>query len=250
MRLSFIILWSLCPFFLLSWTQERVNGDSGAGLHWCTSRVNIWLNEDGSSKISGGKDLDALRTAMDVWNSVECNHPELVEVGLTQDRDKHGKGTPARNFIVWRTRDEWEQAGYSFSALAMTTLWYDPGSGRVYKGTMEFNDTQNWSVGTPVTGTDVWNTASHEFGHFIGMDHSKDPNATMYPYTGGHDMVKRDLNNDDINGICSIYSKPYKDCSDNGCGCTNGSGSISMGMVALLLLILLVFVLRSKAGEY
>jgi len=51
---------------------------------------------------------------------------------------------------------------------------------------------------------DLESVAVHEIGHLLGLDHSSDSNAVMYskipPGT-----VKRDLAQDDIDGIHALY---------------------------------------------
>lgn len=52
------------------------------------------------------------------------------------------------------------------------------------------------------TATTLFQTAMHEFGHALGLNHSTDPNAIMYPYLGTSDL---NLDASDIAGIDSIY---------------------------------------------
>ena len=45
--------------------------------------------------------------------------------------------------------------------------------------------------------------AVHEFGHFLGLDHSRDENAVMFPTIV--ERVRRDLRADDLAGVRAIY---------------------------------------------
>ncbi|RYY13615.1 MAG: matrixin family metalloprotease [Alphaproteobacteria bacterium] len=64
------------------------------------------------------------------------------------------------------------------------------------------------SVGTSLTSayagtsTTLYETMLHEFGHALGLDHSTDPLATMYPYLGPNNG---NLNASDIAGIHNLY---------------------------------------------
>jgi predicted Zn-dependent protease len=51
---------------------------------------------------------------------------------------------------------------------------------------------------------DVQSVVLHEFGHFLGLNHSNDGDAVMYNSISGG-VIKRSLYYDDSNGIYSIY---------------------------------------------
>ena len=56
------------------------------------------------------------------------------------------------------------------------------------------------------SGVDLFMVAAHEFGHSLGLAHSGDPSALMYPwYMGAEGEFK--LPDDDYRGITSIYGK-------------------------------------------
>ena len=60
---------------------------------------------------------------------------------------------------------------------------------------------ERW-VNSDTQNVDLLTVAAHEIGHNLGLDHSNDPNALMFPsYSGPH----RSLGNDDIAGVRSLY---------------------------------------------
>jgi peptidoglycan hydrolase-like protein with peptidoglycan-binding domain len=63
-----------------------------------------------------------------------------------------------------------------------------------------FDEAETWSDNG--TGTDLPSIALHEFGHSLGLAHSTDGGAVMYPYYTG---IHRDLATDDIQGIRALY---------------------------------------------
>ncbi len=128
--------------------------------------------------------------------------------------------------------------------LALTTVTYAPSSGQIFDADMELNGwsgadlTGNIPASQPpdawyLTCTDpsvtnrcgkygdgscvyidVQNTATHEAGHFIGLAHpcvqgasctAAEQLSTMYPYSGAGDYAKRNLAQDDVAGLCTIY---------------------------------------------
>jgi hypothetical protein len=157
------------------------------------------------------------------------------------------------------------------STVALTTVTYDPQTGRIVDADIEVNGwdgTGGPSQGTPgdhltppthgwyftcnaePTGTtcssygdagcdfiDLQNTVTHEVGHFIGLAHSSDSSTTMWDRTEPAQMSKRILSADDVNGVCTIYPD-----RGGGCGC-GGAGGDPVGLVALAL----VAILRSRS---
>jgi MYXO-CTERM domain-containing protein len=94
---------------------------------------------------------------------------------------------------------------------------------------------------------DVQNTITHEAGHTMGLDHTPDPNATMYATAPPGEITKRVLGADDIQAICDIYPRgaetvtgnldPVKltpiGSSNGGCGCSQSQTGPGAALAAL-----------------
>ena len=80
-----------------------------------------------------------------------------------------------------------------------------PWNGAKLDGDAHFDDEESWSV-TPYVGTQLLNALLHEFGHSLGLEHSRVPNAIMAPRYKGWDTNLR-LTEDDIAGIQFLHGK-------------------------------------------
>ncbi|KAI6700633.1 hypothetical protein NL676_014957 [Syzygium grande] len=71
-------------------------------------------------------------------------------------------------------------------------------------GRFHYDAEEQWSFNPGLTETDLESVALHEIGHLLGLAHSSDPNAVMYPNIP-LGSIHRNLSQDDINGIRALY---------------------------------------------
>lgn len=82
---------------------------------------------------------------------------------------------------------------------------FAPGSG--INGDAHFDDDEEWTKDT--SGTNLFLVAAHEFGHSLGLRHSDNRKALMYPlYSAFTDPDQFRLSQDDVDGIQSLYGPP------------------------------------------
>ncbi|NXA82017.1 MMP3 protein, partial [Thryothorus ludovicianus] len=74
--------------------------------------------------------------------------------------------------------------------------------GKDFGGDAHFDEDEMWTKSTE--GTNLFYVAAHEFGHSLGLSHSKDPNALMYPVYRKFNPSAL-LHQDDITGIQYLY---------------------------------------------
>ncbi|KAJ4729246.1 metalloendoproteinase 2-MMP-like [Melia azedarach] len=72
-------------------------------------------------------------------------------------------------------------------------------------GRFHYDADENWSSNPSGNQADLESVAVHEIGHLLGLGHSMDPNAIMFAEIPAG-TVKRDLTQDDIDGIRALYS--------------------------------------------
>jgi hypothetical protein len=83
---------------------------------------------------------------------------------------------------------------------------YFPSPGSGLAGDVHFDDTDRWALVGTLTYPDLLGCAEHEIGHALGLDHSLDPTAVMYPTFHRMDGLGTGfLTADDIAGIQAIY---------------------------------------------
>jgi hypothetical protein len=92
--------------------------------------------------------------------------------------------------------------GYPFDGpggILAHTFYPAPPNPEPIAGDMHFDDSESWHIGIY---TDVFSVALHELGHSLGLGHSDDPTAVMYPY---YKMVTT-LAAPDIAAILTLYA--------------------------------------------
>lgn len=82
--------------------------------------------------------------------------------------------------------------------------FFPPPAGGSHSGELHLDDDENWS--TDGTGIDLETVVLHEIGHVLGLKHSTDYNAIMYPTYHG---IRRSLALDDCEGIWALYGFPF-----------------------------------------
>src|SRR5262249_7428099 len=112
---------------------------------------------------------------------------------------------------------------YPAVALGLTYVFsFPPGSGvdeygrpidfagQIVEADIMFNPSAAFStdVVTPSNKIDLQSIATHEIGHFLGLDHSTILSATMFPTLTSGASYARALSTDDVAGISTIYPQP------------------------------------------
>ena len=173
-----------------AWEAQTTN--SGAEQHWGVSEVNYFINLEGDH----GLELEAAETAItaaaDVWKTDDFQFVYEGEGKLStpdyQDEE-----------MTVYFESNWTQDP---NILAMTYNWASSDTGELVHFDMAINiEYSDWQTNGGADTHDLQNAIAHEFGHAVGLGHSEVPEATMAPTAPLGETQKRDLHDDDIQGL-------------------------------------------------
>jgi hypothetical protein len=129
------------------------------------------------------------------------------------------------------------------NVIAITTSTYDPKTGKLLDADIEMNaaaDLKFTTVESPkcppkdalrrydCIATDVQNTATHELGHSLGLDHTSRADSTMYPNADVGETSKRVVDPGSQHFVCDVYPK------SSGCSAVPGGPLTALGAWVLL----------------
>jgi Matrixin len=175
---------------------------SGASADW---RFNN--NFPGSAGSTAAIQTDMEESAQ-TWRDDVCSNFQFNYLGNTTSTTVAPNGN----------NDVFYTGAAGNGTLAVATSWGTSGPGGVINFTnfdIRFFGDVNWNVSPNGGQFDIQGVATHEFGHALGLDHSvTDSDATMWASTGpgGNSIMRRSLEQDDIDGCIAIYG------NDPSCG--------------------------------
>ncbi len=246
-------------------------------LYWATSCVSYSVQEDGSEKlgIQAQTLADILEEVYSDWLSVSCEGDSSLSLAVDFRGEascafpEYNSEKRATNANVWMFRDSGPLANgteptadgteIDASSFALTTVSFVIKTGEILDADVEFNSASaDFTTSLEDVGVDLHSVATHEAGHFLGLDHSRDFEATMRATHSPGSVSKRHLADDDIAGICAAYPENRSivggsscepkggyspDCYEkNGCGCriagaerNENSASLGLGLGLFLL---------------
>jgi hypothetical protein len=188
-------------------------GQTPAFVQWGQRCVTVYVNQSGSAEVSLAEFVRVTQASLDAWNAVDCADFTIAYGGTTrEERVGYFPGERNANVLMFRDRN-W---AHGRGVLALTSVTYDVNTGRIVDADIEFNS-QHYRYTTTdaavLVEIDVMNTMVHEVGHFLGLDHSANPEATMFASAPVGETKKRSLHPDDEAGICEIYPRSGSDAA-------------------------------------
>jgi len=166
----------------------------------------------------GGLTLAQVRTVVAAsfapWNAVDCGNGPILSITegmtVTCDHAEYSSNDGNSNTVAFGS--DFAAHMYPTDAIALTIVWHDTRTGQIYDVDTIVNEAMGPFVVCPSSGCapttsrfDLQNVLTHEAGHFLGLSHTADPNATMFYRADPGETLKRTLEPDDEAGICAAY---------------------------------------------
>uniref|UniRef100_A0AAY4APP6 Peptidase metallopeptidase domain-containing protein n=1 Tax=Denticeps clupeoides TaxID=299321 RepID=A0AAY4APP6_9TELE len=164
----------------------------GEGLKWQTNKLTYRI-ENYTPDMSTSEVDNAIERALQVWEQVTPLRFTRINVGI------------ADIMISFGSRDHGDF--YPFDGPDGTLAHaFAPSTG--IGGDAHFDDDESFTFQSS-NGYVLFLVAAHEFGHSLGLSHSEDPGALMYPVYSYTDPSRFVLPNDDVRGIQSLYGTKF-----------------------------------------
>lgn len=172
---------------------------------------------------SGFRDLPADRVgaivdgAFGVWTDIDCGSGpsgfQVQRYNAPSECDRAEFNSAAGNINSIGFVDDWNARGLERDGFAITTVWNDKRTGKIFDVDIEvnqerwfFRECPNDGGGCTTGEVDLQAVLAKEAGHFFGLGFSDIVGATMSPSVNRPgDVAARTLELDDLAGFCAIY---------------------------------------------
>ncbi len=218
---------AFCRLTTVDPPQGQLCSEEGRALRWLRPDTTLSLLPRNNQEIPEEDIREIIQASFDTWSEVECNGRSVRIVADLRDEpateeepDHHEIGRNENAIMFVDSSSEWRDRNNEPSAIGLTSVFHNKRTGTIVGADMEINDWQfHFGVcrGECTPGiTDLQNVFTHEAGHYYGLGHVADNEATMFAQASDGEIHKRDLAADDIEGICAIYPAAF---AEDGCGC-------------------------------
>ena len=210
----------------------KIIPNGGKVVRWPTNHdVQYFIYADGSDDFTNGYDgngesiseFDIIQKSFNNWLTLDGVVVNVAYGGTTTNNQTGYDSVNTLMFI----ESGWQKLSFkpSSQALAVTISTFQ--NDQVLDSDIHFNgENFHWAevdTDSELNKIDLESVATHEIGHFLGLDHSSNNpresdsklrDATMYYAAIPGDTDNRSLEEDDINGINYLYNTDTKSVAD------------------------------------
>jgi len=186
---------------------------TGAPLGWKQMPIPYRFHAKTTSRVDDEEARGAIRLAFARWTEVICPNGKRTSLRFQELPAISAKIPRGKEpFGIYFRDDRWPHKD-SDSTLALTSQLFGVESGDIFYADIEVNTGEkHFVVRDDEKGTDLEAVITHEVGHYIGIDHSPEPDSIMTPSYCESDKrceesraLARDLGADDVEAVCAIY---------------------------------------------
>jgi hypothetical protein len=186
--------------------------------HWPASALPVtWnLNPARGGNIAGSRSVGAvIQASFNTWMSAPNT---AVSAAQGSDSSLTAAGFDSTNLICFVCSGDFSTEAETL-AVTMTTVATSVGDsdgrggrtqfvGQILDADTLFNPSRNFTTDTGGSGQELQTVATHEIGHFFGLDHTGVVRAIMFPFSPDSETT---LSYDDVAGISATYPKGNPD---------------------------------------
>ncbi len=174
-----------------------------APLSWPTpGAISVVISSRASPDLSDAERITAIQNAIAAWNDVPASALTLAENLSPVQKARNDFEALDLHQVRFDDGDSGFFPELS-GIVAVTPVKFFRGS--IVDADILFNDAEfEFTASGEPNRIDVQDVATHELGHFIGLDHSGVGGATMYPFVSPGVVLQRSLSADDANGAAAI----------------------------------------------
>lgn len=183
--------------------HDAIRGLNGKPILWKAPAVAFTLHPSGSDDVPDDSELLAIRLAFEEWN-------QALEGKLVFTESKaNAESLDVDDFKTHRVVfDENDVTGYfppGTGIVAVTPIRHTADN-KILDADVVFNGRdQRFSTNLTPGTFDVRDVATHEIGHFAGLDHSPFLSASLFPFVAHAQTLHRSLTEDDRCGARKLY---------------------------------------------
>jgi len=182
---------------------------------WATNSLSFAVNSNDSG-LDQTSVINAITSSFAAWSDASGLLPPSVGTTAILPSTYSNESMNGINEIGFASLGA---KGFT-DAIAVTYVWRDIGTKKIVEADMVNNidpgfawfiaplqdgNPNNWTL-TNTGKFDLQNIDTHEFGHFVGLDHVRsNTEQTMYPFSTPDEVKKRSLECGDLAGVQKLY---------------------------------------------